>query len=129
MALKIRKRMTSAGCLAAFASIALLPSLVRAESLVIFSYVGTWSKNCASVLEDNSKFEISYVEGQETIAYRGIHCLLGFEKGDVALSTAGNCDINKFPQELFGVYRILDDSRIQLTSADTSRVYERCGEG
>jgi len=121
--------MASAGYLAAIASIALLPSLVRAESLVIFSYVGTWSKNCASVLEDNSKFEIRYDEGQETISYHGIHCLLGFENGDVALSTAGNCDLNKFPQELFGIYRIIDDSRIQLTSADTSRVYERCGEG
>jgi len=129
MVQKIRKRMTSAGCLVAFASASLLPSFARAESPAILPYMGTWSTDCASVLKDHSKFEIRYDEGQETISYRGIHCLLGFENGDFALSTVGNCDITKFPQEFFGVYHILDDSRLHLTNADTSRVYERCVEG
>jgi hypothetical protein len=128
MAHKIRKQVTS-GCLVAIVSASLLPSFARAESLAIDPYLGAWSTDCASVLKDHSKFEISYDEGQETISYHGIHCLLGLENGDFALSTAGNCDINKFPQELFGVYRILNDNRIQLTSVDTSRVYERCVEG
>jgi hypothetical protein len=128
MVQKIRKQVAS-GCLVAIVSASLLPSFACAESLAIDPYLGTWSTDCASVLKDHGKFEISYDEEQETISYHGIHCLLGIESGDFTLSTVGNCDINKFPQELFGIYRILNDNRIQLTSADTTRVYERCVEG